>query len=450
MSRGRRTLIADENGTIVILVAFLMTLLLGFAAIVIDLGRTRHARQQLQDAVDSASLSASAYLPVHDASTASSIKALTANITVGSAPGLSSSAVATTFWCVLSSPPNTPGGSAPDLGGACGPKIAGAWNSGSGWTLKSGTMSHTCDPYSGDTCNAVKVRSSEPVKYLFAPAIGVTSGNTGSVQSIACQGMCKPITSPLDIALVLDRTASMSPADIANVRTAALSLLKVYDPTQQHIALFMLPHGRTDLSPPKPCQTDKKETYPDTTWSHWQSVPFSSGYRQSDGTLVQSDPLVATINCYAETNTGSGTNLGDPLAAASTYLQTFGRADVSKIVIFLSDGEANQPSGSQPCTYAAGKAATAKSSGITVYTIGYGIEDARCASGDGSYSNAYATKLFAAMASSSTDNQPGGCAATENTDGDSYFCNARDADLQATFRLIAVATIKHGRLIDVE
>src|SRR4051794_28028464 len=104
--------------------------------------------------------------------------------------------------------------------------------------------------------------------------------------------MCKPMTTPLDIVLILDRTSSMSAADVANVRTAATSLLKLYDPKQQRIALMMLPHGRTDLSPSKPCQTDKRETYPDTVSSHWLSVPFSTAYRKADGTLDPSDPLV--------------------------------------------------------------------------------------------------------------------------------------------------------------
>jgi len=112
---------------------------------VIDLGRTRMARQQLQDAVDSASLPAAAFLPVRDAPTAGEIKAR---------------------FLRPEQPPDTPG-AAPDLGtgtgAACGPKIDRAWNGPTGWVVKNGTMSHACDPYNGDLCNAVKVQSSEDV-----------------------------------------------------------------------------------------------------------------------------------------------------------------------------------------------------------------------------------------------------------------------------------------------
>lgn len=54
------------------------------------------------------------------------------------------------------------------------------------------------------------------------------------------------------------------------------------------------------------------------------------------------------------------------------------------------------------------------------------------------------------MATNSTDNEPDGCAANENIDGDNYFCESGSADLAPVFRRVAIATIKRSRLIDVD
>jgi len=112
---------------------------------VIDLGRTRMARQQLQDAVDSASLPAAAFLPVRDAPTAGEIKAR---------------------FLRPEQPARHAGRSARSRHGhrrRLRAEDRPAWNGPTGWVVKNGTMSHACDPYNGDLCNAVKVQSSEDV-----------------------------------------------------------------------------------------------------------------------------------------------------------------------------------------------------------------------------------------------------------------------------------------------
>jgi len=76
-------------------------------------------------------------------------------------------------------------------------------------------------PYEADLCNAIRVQTSQSINYMFAPSIGIKTGTTGPVQSVTCFGECKRRGSPLDVALVLDRTASMTPADIQAVKDAA-------------------------------------------------------------------------------------------------------------------------------------------------------------------------------------------------------------------------------------
>lgn len=459
-----RRLRADD-GVVTIIVALTLVVLLGVTALVVDLGRARHARQQLQDGVDSASISAAAYLPAQSSSVADKIKAMATKITLGSTVGVPASDITTTFWCVLRFPANTPGGPSPDLGNnlgfACGPATNGAWDTAAGWATKGSRTSHPCDPYAGDLCNAIKVQSAQTVKYLFAPAIGVGSGSTGSVQSVACVGACKPTGNPLDIALVLDRTSSMSVADITNVKNAANELLKVYDPAQQSVALLALPYSKPA---PNGCQVQSPQEYADSSIGKWRVVDLSNNFKNPDGTLNSSSELVSKIACLdraasptikvsGNVVSGGHTNLGDPMGAAAALLNTYGRPTVPDIVIFMTDGQANQPNGLQPCSYAVGKAVTAKQT-ADVYTVGYGIGTVKCSDTSGTYRNsgsrALATTALADMATSSTDNSPGSCAADENTDGDNYFCEDRNSDLANVFRQIAIATVKNARIIDVD
>jgi hypothetical protein len=117
----------------------------------------------------------------------------------------------------------------------------------------------------------------------------------------------------------------------------------------------------------------------------------------------------------------------------------------------MTDGEANQPEGYNPCNYGVTKATNAKAAGAAVFTIAYGVAAARCTQDtSGAYRNVFASTSRAAMATNSTDNLPGGCAANENTDGDNYFCESGTADLTPVFRQVAIASIKHSRLIDID
>src|SRR4029078_2969330 len=139
MTRRLRRRLASEDGIITVIVALLLVLLLGVSALVVDLGRTRHARQQLQDAVDSASIAAADYLPANSPGEADTIKALASRITLASSVGVPPSAVTTNCWGVLRIAPNALGGPPPDLGtslgSACGPVTGGAWNGAAGWIV---------------------------------------------------------------------------------------------------------------------------------------------------------------------------------------------------------------------------------------------------------------------------------------------------------------------------
>ncbi len=133
-------------------------------------------------------------------------------------------------------------------------------------------------------------------------------------------------------------------------------------------------------------------------------------------------------------------------------LASQGRADVPDVIIFMTDGQANQPSTMQPCGYFNNKATVAKNAGQTIFTIAYGLDSppVNCASSDSSlFRNRPATTNLAAAATQPTiDDVPGGCGPNENRDGDHYFCTPGTADLEPVFRQVAAAAIETAHLID--
>ena len=129
-------------------------------------------------------------------------------------------------------------------------------------------------------------------------------------------------------------------------------------------------------------------------------------------------------------------------------LSAEGRPNVPDIIIFMTDGEANQPSNNNPCQYTVNAGSTVKASGVTIFTIGYGVGGAVCGTDTGSWRNIYASSMLATLATGPTnDDSPGGCGTNENKDGDHYFCEAWSGDLEPVFRAVAAATLKYSRLL---
>jgi hypothetical protein len=317
----------------------------------------------------------------------------------------------------------------------------------------------------------MKLTASSTVPYYFAPVFGFTQGNTGAVRATACRGFCGNPSEPLDVAIVFDRTRSMTDADMANAKSGVLAVLEAYNDDLQWVGLVGLPYH----NPSNRCATNMTQVYPPTagyaTSPQWQLVGLSSDYQNSDGSLNTSSQLVSTINCLqrtpsglvvADPNAGGGhTNLGDPMDAAGDLLLAQGRPEVPDVVIFFTDGEANQPRTQDPCDYFYNRTAVHKANGIEIYTIGYGIASARCQqdTSSGRYTtSSYASTVLADVStqlpddnvspSGSLDNAPGGCAADENVDQDHYFCETGGTDLDAVFRQVAIATVERSRLID--
>jgi len=479
---GRRLLVRanDERGVVAVVVALMLVALLGSAAVMFDIARLRHEKNILQAAVDLGSLAGAGYMPVQGSAAATLAEGTARSVAEANGPSATGSSLVIEFGCVVSDTDGDGGQDSPDLLYACGPAVIGSWSS--GWTTKSGRAIHACNPYAGDLCNTIKLTASSTVQYLFAPILGFQSGDTGAIRAAACKGFCGQASSPLDVVLVVDRSTSMSVADIANVKAAIAntsaakdSILEFYNPADVSIGLVALPYYRQTPFVNK-CDTQPSQVYPNpptAAGERWKLVNISNTYQNSDGTLASGDPLVATVNCLMRatsvtsvTPSGSGhTDHGDPLQAAANMLAT-SRPEAPDVIVYFADGEANQPKNNQPCKYANDRATAAKSNDILIFTLAYGAAGARCGYdtaaspyGPPPSGGDWATKFLADMASEelpgvpSDDNLPGGCdilanPQTENTDNDFYFCESRGTDLEATFLRIAVQSIQRTRLLN--
>jgi hypothetical protein len=451
------------------LAALTIVILFAAVAFVIDISRLYHERQVLQNAVDFGSLAGAQDLPVQGSAQANIASAIARTVAIANAPQVATSGLTIQYQCVVGDR-NSDGIPDPeDIPFVCGP--TGTWSS--GWTPKGNRMVHDCNPFAGDKCNTIKLLTSNTIPYYFAPVIGINTGNTGTVAAASCKGACGAAMSPVDVVMVLDRTGSMSPADVANVKNAALSVLDFYNPADQWIGLVTLPYGKGSpgsLGVSGKCMAygDRRTTpptyqvYPTIAGSSlwWATTGLSQNYKVG-ATLNPSSNLVQEINCLLRADdwvystsqggspSGNHTNLGDSLDAARAMLAT-GRPTVPDVIIFMTDGVANQPSSMQPCGYFNTKAQTAKDAGQTIFTIAYGVSSVNCASTDSStFRNKPATfNLASAATQPSFDDLAGGCGPLENKDGDHYFCTPALADLEPVFRQVAAAAIETAHLID--
>lgn len=469
-SRFRKRLRA-EDGAVTIIAALLIVALFASIAFALDLARLRHERQLLQTAVDLGALAGAGKLPVQGSGEANAAIATASRVALDNDPRLASGGLNISFRCVVTDPEGNGGADSTDVRFACGPDGGGGWPD--GWSTRRGRAYHACDPFGGEKCNTIVLQASNIVKYFFAPVMGINQGSTGAVNGASCKGFCGQPSSPLDVVLVLDRTGSMTQADVGNVKNAALSILDFYDSSQQWVGLVALPYGQ----PGNKCIANHPQLYPNSNMTTWQNVPISNDYSSASGGLNTSSALVRGVNCLLRApiagdrtpypppgqpvlaysdgqptgGSGSHTNLGDPLDAARAMLAAQGRANVPDVIIFETDGQANQPSTRLPCSYFNTKATTAKAAAVIIFSLAYGLDSppVRCTDSSGSFRNVYATTNLAGVATNSNDNLPGGCATSENTDGDNYFCVPGSSDLEPIFRAAAVAALTRSRLIDI-
>ena len=324
---------------LVLALIFIVVVLLGMAALVIDVGYAYYAHRSLQSSADASALAGAQELP--DAGRAQTV----ANSYGGQGGGKNAHdnipGVTTTVTtkCIVSIP--------------------------------------GCDPV-----NAVVVTErAAKVPTIFAKLLGIDHFDI-KVKATACSP-CG--TKPADIMLVLDRTGSMcqdhfgnnDPActDLQNAKVGMKTFLSYMDSTQQWVGLAVLPPA-TSVS--NKCTTPETNNY-NSTSSPYTIVPLSTDFIKN-GQLDNNSNLVKTITCQK----GNGTTAyANALEKAQAELDLHGRANVPDIIVFLSDGAANtgptyypttSPYRKQPCHQGVWSAANIKARGTLIYSIGYDLD----------------------------------------------------------------------------
>jgi hypothetical protein len=334
--------LAAEGGQAIVLVVVSLVVLLGMAALVIDIGYAYYTHRSLQASADAAALAGAQELP--DASKAEMVAQ---QYTAGDGqknerPDIDGVTTSISTKCITSIP--------------------------------------GCDPV-----NAVVVVESAPTKTFFAGVLGIDSFSLKATSTA-----CSPCgVRPLDIVMVLDRTGSMclksdgsnDPActDLVNAKDGMKTFLGFLDPTVQHVGLVVLPpipSGGNACTAPAHHSTSAANTAYRTN-SQYLVVGLSDDY--SDKGKLVSSPLVDAINCTK----GNGyTAYATALEKAQQELETSGRPDVKDVIVFLSDGAANigpsdLPLSSdyrrRPCRQGVNSAAAIKAKGTLIYSIGYDL-----------------------------------------------------------------------------
>jgi hypothetical protein len=333
---GRRR---GERGQVLVLVILFLVVLLGMAAMVVDVGYAYYAHRSLQASADAAALAGAQELP--DPSKATQVAKQ-----YGGEPGqknyrdnIPNVTTSVTTKCIQSVP--------------------------------------GCSPV-----NAVVVTErAARVPTIFAKVLGIDNF-TINVKSTACSP-CG--VKPLDIMLVLDRTGSMCQdhwgnsdpncTDLNNARDGMKEFMKNFDAEIQWIGLGVLPPA---TSVGNRCTKPDSNNYNSRT-AAYTIVQLSKDYSKN-GVLNANSNLVQTINCQK----GNGTTAyANAIEAAQAELTRGGRSDVQDVIVFLSDGAANMgptyyatssPYRRQPCHQGIWSAAPIKSKGTIIYSIGYDLD----------------------------------------------------------------------------
>ncbi len=488
-----RTRQRDEDGAVAVMVALLTVVLFISAALAVDLTQKSLTRQTLHDTLDTSAHAGAFSLPGDGVAAKAAALAMAKANDPNVVPQVD-------LWCVVASTGALKTVKTSQIPSTCNPG-AGPYDVAHYPGLRCNTKlcAIPCIAEEGDVCNTVRAADSKVVPFDFAPVMGVKSGNTGAVVSVACKGSCgSESPNPLDIVIVADRTPSMADPDREAMVDGIESVLLKMDPTQQYVALGTIHKSKNHSS----CVTEDTPSSEGANGGKWIPVPFSNNYLTgtTTKTLNMASTMVKGLECLpASKQGGYGTHLAGAMKGAARYLLNMDTNNLAtlptrqgtprKVIIFETDGQPDEVlnagsttlttsgdvgtgrnfydngNGKKGCDNLIEVANQVKARGILVITIGFGdanaapCERAITSSGDARTPRApWARNYLSAAASvdgdgaaSDADNTCSTTAmrTTENGDGDFYYCAATGAELGPIFASAINAASNSIRLIQM-
>ncbi len=425
-----------QRGQTFVLVAIMLPVLLGMAALVIDLGYVYVSYQQLLSATQAAALAGGGAIPNISGPTATTAALNFSGLNLNKHPNLQNVSLSVSLACVSPS-------SFPTLG------------------LPPCAVFPSCP--SG--CNMIQVQETAKVSTFFARIFGVTSVPMSASAVASARGGGIP---PYHIMMVLDATPSMgmgtdtgctqngvsvTPEQCAEygIQTLLLQLnpcsvsLSVCTPSSQpgtslnpddQVGMMVFPGLcsstqaglTTGTCPTLPTGSPLTNTIANPTYApddyvcptvvapvakynnnpEYLILPFQSNYRVSDSSGLNTNANifksvgVGTNNCGIKPSQGESTFYAGAIQAAQDYLTQNNTVGVQNVMIILSDGDANDtadmggnvkqldgPSAgakylaTNECAQAIAAASYAKGLNTLIYSISYGSETTGCSTDGG-------------------------------------------------------------------
>jgi Flp pilus assembly protein TadG len=375
-----------QRGVVAVIVAVCMIVLMGSAAIAVDLGYTYLQKRRLQAAVDFALLAGAQKLP--NASTATTDAQSFLNTNWKQSGNSTNPSVDSLTTCTFDPTNPQQCGSASAACSATGP------------------------------CQ-IHLQASAQVPTFFGKIFGFDNLSV-SAQGSACGG-CDSTTQKFDVVVVLDRSFSMcldangqydNCYSLTQAKQGIQSLLNFFNPATDRLGLAVLSSG-DNVAPfnhvgTYPCDTTNLSDYgghgtyygtlgdfmDGTPSSHdsWLIAPLANDFKNADGSINNNSAFVSDLNCLQPK---FWTPMAPAVQAATNELINNGRPDARKIIVYMGDGGGNsQPmqrdangdptttpswytptpgNNLRPCHDAAAQAAIAKQHGIEIFTIAYNI-----------------------------------------------------------------------------
>jgi Flp pilus assembly protein TadG len=190
-----RRILGNERGAVAVIVAFALPAIVAFGGIGIDAGYLFYAQRTLQASTDASALAGAEVIGT-GGSALSAATSYSATGSLNASTHLTNVAVTATFKCFTS------------VGLACS----------TNQTPSCATASANCQGTNG--ANGIEVVQTAKVPMFFAKIFGVSSVNISATASATARGGTQ---TPLNVALIIDTTASMGSAPSGSTALAACS-----------------------------------------------------------------------------------------------------------------------------------------------------------------------------------------------------------------------------------